>query len=208
MRRMPIALLALIFLAGCSSEAPKPAASPAAKEPPKQETVTGRVAFQKFYQTARLWAADARCFRLESDITQESPGRDGTSGVWRAYFASTARNASKQFVWSGLTASDAPARGVAPVGGEQAFSAANLSTQPFDIAFLKVDSDQALAVAQKHGGEAILKKDPNQPVRYILSWNSKKNQLEWHVIYGTAELDAKLNVAVNASTGGFERVEK
>ena len=209
MRRTPIALLVLIlFLAGCSSEAPQPAATPAVKEAPKQETATGRVAFQKFYQTARLWSADARCFRLESDITKESPGRDGKSGVWRAYFASLTRNSSKQFVWSGLTADDAPSRGIAPVGADQAFSAANQSTQPFDITFLKVDSDQALEVAQKHGGEAILKKNPDQPVRYILNWNPKKSQLEWHVVYGAAELDAKLNVAVNASTGEFERVEK
>jgi hypothetical protein len=200
--------MALVFLAGCSSEAPKPAATPVAKEPPKQEMVTGRVAFQKFYQAARLWSADARCFRLESDITKESPGRDGKAGVWRAFFASPTRNASKQFVWSGLTADDAPSRGVAPVGADQAFSASNVSTQPFDIAFLKVDSDQALEVSQKHGGEAILKKSADQPVRYILNWNPKKNQLEWHVVYGTAELDAKLNVAVNASTGEFERVEK
>lgn len=207
MRRIPLALLALIVLAGCSSEPPKPAA-PVVKQPPKQETVTGRVAFQKFYQTARLWATDARCFRLESEITKESPGRDGAAGVWRAYFATPSRNASKQFVWSGLTADDAPARGISPVGAEQAFSAANTSTQPFDIVFLKVDSDQALQVAQKHGGEAILKKNPDQPVRYILGWNPTKSQLEWHVIYGTAELDAKLNVVVNASSGDFVRVEK
>jgi hypothetical protein len=207
MRRIPIALLVLIFLAGCSSEAPQPA-TPVVKQPPKQEAVTGRVAFQKFYQTARLWSADARCFRLESDITKEAAGRDGKSGVWRAFFASPSRSASKQFVWSGLTADDAPPRGVSPVGADQAFSAANTLTQPFDIVFLKVDSDQALEVAQKHGGEAILKKDPNQPVRFILDWNPKKSQLEWHVIYGTAELDAKLNVAVNASSGDFVRVEK
>jgi hypothetical protein len=200
--------MALALLAGCSTEAPKPAPTPAVKEVPKQEMLTGRVAFQKFYQTARLWSADARCFRLESDIAKESPGRDGKSGVWRAYFASSARNASKQFVWSGLTADDAPPHGVNPVGADQAFSAANLSTQPFDIAFLKADSDQAFEVAQKHGGEAVLKKNPEQTVRYILNWNPKKNQVEWHVIYGTAELDAKLNVAVNASTGAFERVEK
>lgn len=207
MRRIPLALLVLAMLAGCSSEPPKTAA-PVSKQPPKQEMVTGRVAFQKFYQTARLWAADARCFRLESELTKEAAGRDGKSGVWRAYFASPGRSASKQFVWSGLTADDAPARGVSPVGADDVFSAANTATQPFDIAFLKVDSDQALEVAQKHGGEAILKKNPDQPVRFILNWNPKKTELEWHVIYGTAELDAKLNVAVNASTGEFVRVEK
>lgn len=207
MRRIPIALLALILLAGCSSEAPKPVTS-VAKQPPKQETLTGRMAFQKLYQTARLWNADARCFRLDSQVTKESNGRDGKSGVWRAIFASPSRGIARPFVWSGVTAEDAPNPGVAPAGPEDSFNPANTSTQPFDIVYLKADSDQALEVAQKHGGEAILKKDPNQPVRYILDWNPKKSQLEWHVIYGTAELDAKLNVAVNASSGEFVRVEK
>ena len=207
MRRIPIALLVLIFLAGCSSQAPQPAA-PVAKQPPKQETLTGRMAFQKLYQTARLWNADARCFRLESQVTKASNGRDGKSGVWRAIFASPGRGIARPFTWSGVTAEDAPAPGVAPAGPEDSFNPANTSTQPFDIVYLKTDSDQALEVAQKHGGEAILKKDPNQAVRYILDWNPKKSQLEWHVIYGTAELDAKLNVAVNASSGEFIRVEK
>ncbi|HUK87822.1 MAG TPA: hypothetical protein VLT85_09170 [Terriglobales bacterium] len=207
MSRAPLALLALVLLAGCSSEAPKPVA-PVAKQPPQQETLTGRMAFQKLYQAARLWNADARCFRLESAITKESNGRDGKSGVWRAIFASPGRGIARPFTWSGLTADDAPNPGVAPAGPEDSFNPANTSTQPFDIVYLKADSDQSLEVAQKHGGEAILKKDPNQPVRYILDWNPKKSQLEWHVIYGTAELDAKLNVAVNASSGDFVRVEK
>ena len=34
----------------------------------------------------------------------------------------------------------------------------NTNTQVFDVAFLKVDSDKALEVAQKHGGDKLVAK--------------------------------------------------
>jgi len=47
----------------------------------------------------------------------------------------------------------------------------------FDIAFLKVDSDQALQTAQKHGGDKLLQKAPDIPILYILDWNNQTNEL-------------------------------
>jgi hypothetical protein len=72
----------------------------------------------------------------------------------------------------------------------------------FDLAFLKQDADKAFKVAQEHGGAALLKKDPKQPVYFVLDWNGK-NQLVWHVIYGESRNDAKLAIAVDASSGAF-----
>ena len=74
--------------------------------------------------------------------------------------------------------------------------------------FLKVDSDKALEVAQKHGGDKLLEKEPDTPILYFLDWDRQKNELLWHVIYGTDRDSAKLRVAVDASTGEFVRVEK
>ena len=206
MKKLLMAALALLVMTGCSSEPAKPAQTEK-PQPKAADFETGRVAFQRLYVAAHGWARDAQAFRVESQFTADSKGKEGKADVWRAAFASPSQHSVKPYVWSGTDASDAPSRGVTP-GTEDSYSPANSSTQIFDIAFLKVDSDKALEVAQKHGGEAILKKDPNQPVRYILDWNPKKSELEWHVIYGTAELDAKLNVAVNASSGDFVRVEK
>jgi hypothetical protein len=110
-------------------------------------------------------------------------------------------------VWSGTDAPDAPPRGINP-GSEDNYSPTNSSTQVFDIAFLKVDSDKALEIAQKHGGEKILEKAPDTPILYLLDWNHNTNELTWHVIYGESRDEAKLRVAVNASTGEFIRVEK
>lgn len=199
------AALVLLALAGCESNAPKPPQAKAEPKPP--ELITGRAAFQKTFIAARNYAADVKPFRLESTPSPDGNGRDGKSAIWRASFASVLQHGVKPFFWSGSNAPDAPSRGVSP-GNEDAYNPSNASTQTFDQAFLKIDSDQAFTEAQKHGGDKILEKDAATPVIYICDWNHNTNELTWHVIYGGSRETAKLTVAVNASTGGFIRVEK
>ncbi len=206
MKKLLMAMLVLALMAGCSSEPSKPAQTgkPQAKAP---ELVTGRAAFQKAYIAARGWARDAQPYRLESLLTADSKGKDGKSALWRASFASATQHGVKPFVWSGEDAPDVPSRGISP-GTEDNYSPTNSSTQVFDIAFLKVDSDKALEVAQKHGSDKLLEKDPDTPILYVLDWSRPTNELIWHVIYGNSRDNARLTVAVNASTGEFIRVEK
>jgi hypothetical protein len=198
-------LVMLALFAGCDSNVPKP---PEAKPEPKPpEQLTGRAAFQKTFIAARNYAADVKPFRIESTPSPDGNGQEGKSAIWRASFASAIQKGVKPFFWSGSNAADAPARGVSP-GNEDVYNPSNASTQVFDVAFLKSDSDAAFAEAQKHGGEKILAKDPTTPIIYICDWNHNTNELIWHVIYGASREDAKLTVAVNASTGAFIRVEK
>lgn len=205
MRKLLWPLLALGLLTACSSEPSKPAATkPAPKEP---EYLTGERAFYKLYLAAHRWAPNAQGFRLESVNTQDWKGKDGKAGVWRGSFASATMQKTKPYTWSGTDAADAPERGVNP-GPEDTYVAGNASTHVFDIAFLKIDTDKALEVALKHGGDKLLEKDANQPLAYVLDWNAGENALVWHVAFGNSRNDAKLTVLVNASTGGFMRVEK
>jgi hypothetical protein len=197
----------LALLAGCNSS-PSPANAPQAKPEPKPpELLTGRAAFQKTFIAARNYAADVKPFRIESIPSSDGNGLDGKSAIWRASFASATQHGVKPFFWSGSNAPDAPSRGVSP-GNEDAYNPSNASTQVFDAAFLKVDSEEAFAEAQKHGGDKILEKDPTTPVIYICDWNHNTNELTWHVIYGGSRETAKLTVAVDATTGAFTRVEK
>jgi len=198
------ALLAL--LAACSSQPSQPPET-SKPEPKGPELLTGRSAFQKDYVAARGWARDAQAFRIESVATTDGKGHDGKWAVWRSAFASPSQRAVKSYVWSGSAATDGPERGINP-STEDSYNPSNATTQVFDAAFLKIDSDQALATAQKHGGEKILEKSPDAPVTYVCDWNHNTNQLVWHVIYGTNRDSAKLTVAVDASTGEFIRVEK
>jgi hypothetical protein len=200
-----LALLSVALLGACNSNTPKQPEAPPKPQP--AELLTGRAAFQKVFIAARNYAVDAKPFRIESTPTSDGNGQDGKSALWRASFASPTQHGVKPFIWSGSNAPDAPSRGVSP-GNEDVYNPGNASTQIFDVAFLKVDSDQAFAVAQKHGGDKILEKDPATPVIYICDWNHNTNELTWHVIYGADRDNAKLTVAVNATTGEFIRVEK
>jgi hypothetical protein len=201
----PAFFVILALLAGCNSNTPQ--TPPAKPEPKPPELLTGRAAFYKVFIAARNYAADVKPFRIESTPSSDGNGLDGKSAIWRASFASAAQRGVKPFFWSGSNAPDAPSRGVSP-GNEDVYNPGNASTQVFDPAFLKVDSDQAFAEAQKHGGDKLLEKDPNTPVLYICDWNHNTNELIWDVIYGASRETAKLTVAVNASTGAFIRVEK
>jgi hypothetical protein len=203
---LPVPIVfSLLWLSACTSNTEKPPESkPAVKT---TELLTARSGFQKLYIAARGWNADAKPYRLESSVTSDGNGHDGKAAIWRGSFASATMRSEKTYTWSGSTADGAPEQGVNP-GIEDSYSATNSSTQVFDMAFLKIDSDQAFDTAQKHGGDKILEKDANTPVIYVCDWNHSGNDLVWHVIYGASREDAKLTVSINASTGGFVRVEK
>lgn len=198
-------LVVLALAAGCNSGGSKPAAEEP-KKAPETELATGREAFQKLYMSARGWAGDARPYRLQSLNPSDSDGHDGKAAVWSAGFASPSRRTIRVFTWSGSKDPNAPSRGVS-ANVEDTYSPNNAATAIFDIAFLKSDSDKAYSEAQAHGGEKLLKKDPKQPVVYVLTWTPSENALLWHVMYGTGETDAKLKIEVDATKGTFTRVE-
>jgi hypothetical protein len=125
----------------------------------------------------------------------------------RAACGAPSKKLSKTFSWSGLAGPDAPERGVSH-GADDTYNPGNTITHIFETQFLKVDSDEALKVAQQHGGEKLTSADPNQPVFYPLDFDARQNQLIWHVIYGSSQYDAKLNVAGDATSGRFLHAEK
>jgi hypothetical protein len=207
--RYALSLLALaatlMMLNGCSSDnKPAETAKPEVKPP---DLVGARSGFQRSYVAARGWNQDAQPYRIESVDTNEGNGHDGKWAIWRSSFASPSARSEKTFTWSGSNADGAPSRGVNP-GTEDSYSPSNASTHVFDPQFLKIDSDQALETAKKHGGDKILQESPDTPVNYVCDWNHNTNQLVWHVIFGPVREGAKLVVSVDASSGEFIRVEK
>jgi hypothetical protein len=190
---------AALILTQTGCEEPKPAA-PAQKKTSQLET--GRFALQKMIPLARNWSPDANPIQLSSSTNVESNGHDGKAGFWRAVFASQSRGKSEPFSWSGLVDPDVP-RGVNH-GVEDTYSASNRSMMTWDLNYLKIDTDQAFATAQEHGGKSLLEKDPKLSVTYFLDFDASSHQLRWHVIYGSP---AKLTVFIDASSGNFLRKE-
>jgi hypothetical protein len=203
------ALLLFTFF-GCSSEPKKTTTEnkPAEPKPAFQnQFLTGREALQKMYIQARAWAPDAKPYSLISQPTAEANGQDGKSGIWSAGFASPSRRGVKVFAWSGINSDFAPQPGISATP-EDTYNPANPSTQIFDMAFLKEDSTKASEVAKEHGGDKLLKKDPETREFYRVEWNPRENKLYWHVAFGPDRNQTKLRIAADASTGAFIRVEK
>lgn len=197
----PALLLAGLLLVGCEESKPTASNTPS-PEKKVTETETGRFALQKMIPIARFWATDAKPITLQSSPSSESTGQDGKSAYWRAVFGSASRGKSEPFSWSGIPDS----KGV-DHGAEDTFNPNNRSTQAWDLAFLKVDTDKAFEVAQEHGGKQLLEKDPKMQIMYFLGWNAQSNELSWFVVYGGSTSNAKLTIIVDASSGRFVRKE-
>jgi hypothetical protein len=194
----------VILTVGCSEMENK---TPAAKTVPKLQKAepalySGQEAFNRMLGLALKWAADAEPARVESVLNTEATGQEGKATVWKGYFASPSRRATKSFVCSGSRLPDAPPYGVSPAGEEGAYNAQSAGLV-FSHFLLKTDTDKAYQVAQEHGGDALVKKDAQQPVTYVLLKDKKLNVPVWFVIYGTSEKDRKGIGVINATTGGF-----
>jgi hypothetical protein len=151
---------------------------------------------------AMKWSSDAEPARVESVLTPETTGQDGKAAIWRGYFVSPAQRSVKTIVCSGSRRPDAPPFGVSTEGADSAYNAQSAGLV-FSQYLLKTDTDKAFEIAQQHGGDAMLKKDPKQPIMYLLLRDPKQNVPDWYVIYGTSATDRKGIGIINATTGAF-----
>lgn len=200
-----LSVIGVVMLAvGCSSNENKTAPATPAAAPKKVEPTlyTGQEAFNRMLGLALKWSADAEPARVESVLTTDTTGQGGKSTVWRGYFASPSHRSTKSFVCSGSRLPGAPPFGVSPEGVEGVYNAQSANLV-FSQYLLKTDTDKAFEVAQQHGGDAILKKDAQQVITYVLLKDKKLNIPVWFVIYGASEKDRKGIGVINATTGAF-----
>lgn len=203
-------ILLMMMLIGCGSTPPSatpPAATTASQAEQKEPTLyTAKQCFSSMVNLAQRWQPDALPFHMESELTTETSGQGGKSTIWRAIFASQSRGTMKSFVCSGSLLPSAPARGYTS-SAETAYSP-NVPGLMFDPAYLQNDSDKTFATTLEHGGAALIKQDPKQPVVYLLDWDARQKVLLWTVIYGKAQAERKGICVVNAATGAFVRAGK
>ena len=189
-------VIAILLLAGCASEPPKPV-KPIPSEPPK--AITGRSAFYKMFPAARQWATDAQGLQMNSIYLQEVPGPPGTAGAWQAIFASAAKHKMKTFTWSAIDAPGNLKQGVFQ-NDEGDFNGKLDQAVPFFNQALHVDSDEAF----KSLGVALL---TGEPITFLLEFTPRFPDLTWRVIWGESVGSAKKSGFVDASTGKvFEKV--
>jgi hypothetical protein len=205
-------LVLLTTLIGCSTPATqptpnKPEGAAASQAAAKQPTLyTAKQCFSSMVNLAQRWDPGAMPFHMESEINAESTGQDGKATVWRGFFASASRRTMKTFTCSGSYLPSSPARGFTDT--PEAPYAANVPSLMFDSTLFLIDSDKAFATSLDHGGSALIKKDPKQPIIYSLDWDPKKKDLQWLVIYGKSGADRQGLCVINARTGAFISASK
>lgn len=210
------ALVALILLVSCStddksasSNTPETVSAATVKPVPKMpEPITAAKAIEKIQGYAqKQWASDALPVQIESEPSTEANGQDGKATVWTAVFGSMRRGEIRVFKWSGSLEPNAPVRGVSATPSTSPLTP-TLSSQMFQSFLLKADTDAAFDVAQKHGGEALLKKDPAQQVKYMVGFDTRTNAPVVYVIYGENIKKNKSYGVINGLSGAFYKSGK
>jgi len=199
--RMKLSMLitsvcATLLLAGCSSE---PASAPKKTEEQPLPPVTGRQALQQMYVTARAWAPDLQIFKLNSILLPDVKTEPGKAAAWEATFVSASLGKARSYTYSIVESAGNLHKGVF-AGLDQSWSGSSGNSNPFIMASVKIDSDQAYEVAAKKGAEYD-KKNPGKPITFILEANKKFPDTSWRVVWGESVGTSNFSIFVDASTG-------
>jgi hypothetical protein len=188
-------LAAGLLLAGCSEQPAPPAAK---TEEAKPELIGGQSALFKMFQVARTWAPDAAVLKLNSVRVEGVPDQPGKSAGWEAVFTSEQKGTARSFTWYAVDQGSTIHKGVFP-GAEESYSGA-----PFAIGDVKIDTEAALTTAKgKAEAEAYEKKNPGQPILFLLEKSSRFANPAWRVIWGESVSTSSFSVFVDAATGKF-----
>jgi hypothetical protein len=190
--------LAPVLLFTACSSAPK---TEAEKPPPKvPEALTGREAFQRMFPQARSWAPDALPLEIRSINLGRVKADQGKAGAWQTVFVSASRGKAKTYTYSAVEADGNLHEGV--FGGLEENYTARGDASPFEIAAIKVDSDEAYKTAAEKGAEYI-RKNPDKPVTFLLQLSRRFPDVTWRVIWGDSVGTSDYSVFVDGSTGKY-----
>jgi hypothetical protein len=183
-----------LILASCS-ESPRPAEEkPAPKAP---IALTGRQAFQQIYPQARGWAPDAQPIEIRSVSLGQVKAEPGKAGGWQVIFVSPSRGKAKTYTYSAIEDGDLH-QGV--FGNIEEGYTPRSDEVPFLVAAIRVDSDEAYKTAAEKSVE-YLKKNPNQPVMFVMAQTRRFPDVTWRVIWGNSVATSDYSAYVDGTTG-------
>ena len=190
-------VLPLTFLLSSCSETPKQAEQ---KAPPKApEVLTGRQAFQRMYPQARGWAPDAQPLRISSlNLTQLKAG-PGKAAAWQVIFVSLSKGKAKTYTYSAVEDGSLH-EGV--FGNIEETYTPRADSSPFEIAAIKVDSDEAYQTAAAQSADYI-RKNPNKPVFFLMELSKRFADVTWRVVWGESVGTSDYSVYVDGTTGKY-----
>jgi hypothetical protein len=187
-----------VWLTGCSEQ---PSAAPPKAAEEKPEPVTGRTALFRMYQAARVWAPDCQVLKLDSLHISEVPDAPGKAAVWEGVFVSSTRAGAISYTWSAVDSLENNLHKGVFQTSEQPYSTQG-SSKPFLIAAAKIDTDDVLKTA-KTKAVAYEKKNPGQPITFLLEWTDRFPDPAWRVVWGESVGTSGFSVFVDAETGKY-----
>ena len=193
--RLFFPLAACALLAACSDA---PIASPKKEFAKPLAPVTGRMAFQSTYASARGWSPDAQPLRVRSMNLPGSKPSEGKASLWEVTYVAPSKSAARVYTWSAAE-DDTLHQGVYP-GPQQSYGGSG-QERAFIPAALKTDTDEAIKIATEES-EAYLAKPGKKPdVTYLLEFTPRFPNPVWRVLWGNSVGTAERQVFVDASTG-------
>lgn len=199
MTRLPLLCLA-VLLVSCGGSSTDKAVEKAPAPPP--EPVTGRYAMNQMYIAARAWASDIEPLSLVNVPLGKFPQKEGKAMAWQAVFVSPSLAKSRTYTWSANTVGDDVQQGVTP-GAPESYTR-QATEEPFILAALRKDSEDAYQVALKHSAE-YRQKYPAIPINFRLEKVREFTDPAWRVYWGDSVTTSGFSVYVDASNGDFLR---
>jgi len=190
-------LIFILLLSACSGPS-KTAQEKQPATPP--EALTGRQAFQRIYPQARGWAPDAQPLQIRSVSLAQLKAAPGKAGAWQVIFVSPSRAKAKTYTYSAVETDGNLHQGV--FGGLDEDYSPRGPALPFQVAAIKVDSDEAYKTAAAKS-EDYIKKNPNKPVMFLMELNKRFPDVTWRVIWGDSVGTSDYSVFVDGTTGQY-----
>ena len=152
------------------------------------------------YPQARGWAPDAQPLQITSLNLAQVKADQGKAGVWQVIFVSPSLGKAKTYTWSAVESEGNLHQGV--FGGPQEDYTPRGDSSPFQIAAIKVDSDDAYKTAVENSADYI-KKNPDKPVLFLMELGKRFPDVTWRVVWGNSVGTSDYSVFVDGSTGKF-----
>jgi hypothetical protein len=189
-------IAALVVLAGCTEE-PK-----VKKEEKPPEPVSAIKAFYAIFANARTWATDAQVLDIKSvDVDEKHACKEGKCWAWSVNLVSPSKGKLKNFTYSVIEAEGNLHQGVF-ANLEENFRGSRGQERPFLMQALKKDSTDAYKVAAAKSVD-YMKKHPDVPITYEISYTPKHAQPAYRVIWGESVTTSAYSILVDAATGEY-----
>jgi hypothetical protein len=181
------AMLFIVAVAGCSGSSPRGAATNVSAESTSKASgpakpISGLTAFWKMYDSAYAWSRDIEPLDLSSKEVSGFKSENGDAAVWTATFGSPSLRQARTFTYS--IANTADFREGLSIGNAEPWGGPTRQMIPFGTGDVSVDSNAAYKAASEDA-EAWLKKNPDEPVSFILGNAARFAAPVWYVMWGS-----------------------